>query len=66
MAELRTHSKRDSLWICVSGKCYDITPYLEKHPGGQGAILNMAGKDVTDAFANYHPDYVYRKILPSF
>ena len=26
----------------------------------------MAGKDVTDAFANYHPEYVYRKYLPSF
>jgi len=29
-------------------------------------MVNMGGKDCTDAFANYHPFSVYRKILPSF
>ena len=27
MSEVAKHRTKDSLWICVSGKCYDITKY---------------------------------------
>lgn len=66
LKELGEHNTKDSIWIHLAEKVYDITPFLDKHPGGMLPLVNMAGKDATDAFANYHPDYVYRKYLPSF
>ena len=66
MAEVAKHDKRDDAWIVVDGHCYDVTSYVETHPGGWLPIANLAGKDVTDAFANYHPARVYERLLPKF
>merc|ERR1711998_164137 len=66
MAEVGKHNSRQDAWICVEGRAYDVTKYVEHHPGGWLPISNLAGKDVTDAFANYHPASVYEKLLPSF
>ena len=66
MAELANHNTVDDCWICVEGKAYDITKYVDKHPGGVLPIQTLAGKDVTDAFANYHPARVYKRLLPQF
>lgn len=38
---------------------YDITPYVEEHPGGQ-AILRNAGGDATEGFHGpQHPPRVF-------
>jgi delta8-fatty-acid desaturase len=66
MAEVAKHNTRADAWICVEGRAYDVTKYVESHPGGWLPISNLAGKDVTDAFANYHPATVYEKLLPNF
>jgi predicted heme/steroid binding protein len=66
MKELATHNTRGDLWIAVEGRAYDITKYVDAHPGGWLPMVNLAGKDVTDAFANYHPARVYAKLLPSY
>ena len=66
MANIAKHNTRDDLWIVVDGKCYDVTAFVDKHPGGWLVMTNMGGKDCTDAFANYHPAKVYEKYLPNF
>merc|ERR1711907_112837 len=66
MAEVAKHNTRKDAWVCVEGRAYDVTNYVESHPGGWLPISNLAGKDVTDAFANYHPASVYEKLLPNF
>ena len=49
-----------------TGRAYDVSKYVENHPGGWLPIANLAGKDVTDAFANYHTARVYKRLLPAF
>jgi len=34
MAEVAKHAKRDDLWVIVDGKAYDVTAFVENHPGG--------------------------------
>jgi len=48
-AEVSTHNKRSDLWIILKNKVYDVTPFVEEHPGGD-AILNNAGGDSTVGF----------------
>jgi cytochrome b involved in lipid metabolism len=42
----------------------DLTAWVENHPGGYLALVNIAGKDATDNFTVYHPAYVWERKLP--
>lgn len=66
LADVAEHCTRDDLWIVVDEKAYDITAFVERHPGGVGALAAMAGKDCTDVFANYHAVKVYKYMLPRY
>lgn len=66
VAEVAKHCTREDLWIIVEGFCYDVSRYVDRHPGGWLPLVNLAGKDCTDAFANYHGAKVYRNQLPAF
>ena len=37
---------------CVlrAGKVYDVTPFMDDHPGGGEIMLSAAGKDATNDF----------------
>jgi len=43
-----------------------LSRFIDEHPGGVGPILNLAGKDCTDVFANYHAARVYDRMLPAY
>jgi fatty acid desaturase/predicted heme/steroid binding protein len=53
--EVAEHCTAESLWVAIHGKVYDITSFLDKHPGGYDALLIAAGRDATAAFDSYHP-----------
>ncbi|KAK4778007.1 hypothetical protein SAY87_018194 [Trapa incisa] len=52
--EVSLHKKRDDCWIIIKDRVYDVTPYVEEHPGGD-AILAHAGDDSTRGF--YGPQH---------
>ncbi|KAK9454728.1 FMN-dependent dehydrogenase-domain-containing protein [Dipodascopsis uninucleata] len=63
-AEVSKHNSKDSCWVIVHGKCYDVTEFLPEHPGGQRIILKYAGKDATKEFEPIHPKDTLDKYLP--
>ncbi|KAJ7287151.1 glyoxylate dehydrogenase [Mycena rebaudengoi] len=62
--ELAQHASRDSCWIIVHKKVYDITDFLDEHPGGSRIILKYAGKDATATYEPIHPPDVIANNLP--
>lgn len=52
-AEVAQHSSRDDCWVIISGKVYDVTSYIPRHPGG-AMIYVKAGGDCTHLFEAYH------------
>ncbi|XP_062090903.1 cytochrome B5-like protein [Humulus lupulus] len=56
-AEISLHNKRTDCWIIIKDKVYDVTSYVEEHPGGD-AILAHAGDDSTEGF--YGPQHATR------
>ncbi|CAN4094421.1 unnamed protein product [Withania somnifera] len=48
-AEVALHNKRTDCWIIIKDKVFDVTSYVEEHPGGD-AILDHAGDDSTEGF----------------
>lgn len=43
-------------WSALHGKVYDLTDFVDEHPGGEDSILEVAGKDGTESFANVHTE----------
>ncbi|GMQ06361.1 hypothetical protein CsSME_00050989 [Camellia sinensis var. sinensis] len=56
-AEVSLHNMGTDCWIIIKDKVYDVTSYVEEHPGGD-AILAHAGDDSTEGF--YGPQHATR------
>ncbi|RWR77192.1 cytochrome b5-like protein isoform X1 [Cinnamomum micranthum f. kanehirae] len=50
MKEAAQHNTHSDCWVVIDGKVYDVTDYLDKHPGGDDIILAYTGIDATDEF----------------
>jgi len=64
LEELREHTTKDNIWLLLEGKVYDVTKFLEEHPGGDEVILSEAGKDATEAFEDVGHSEEARVLLP--
>ncbi|KAL6235501.1 hypothetical protein BDW75DRAFT_250812 [Aspergillus navahoensis] len=53
--DIAHHNTRHSCWVIINNHVYDMTRFLDTHPGGAGAILHCAGKDATAVFEATHP-----------
>jgi cytochrome b involved in lipid metabolism len=54
LAEVAKHSTREDCWTAIDGTVYDLTPYMEQHPGGAGSLAWLCGIDGTSAFRSQH------------
>lgn len=54
MSEVAKHGDAKSCWTVVNGGVYDVTLWIDQHPGGRGAILSLCGRDGTTAFGAQH------------
>ncbi|OAL00712.1 hypothetical protein IQ06DRAFT_275567 [Phaeosphaeriaceae sp. SRC1lsM3a] len=61
--EVAKHNSRESCWVIIHGRAYDITEFLPEHPGGPKIILKYAGKDATEEYEPIHPPDTLDKYL---
>ncbi|XP_023602665.1 cytochrome b5 reductase 4 isoform X3 [Myotis lucifugus] len=61
--ELKKHNKKDDCWICIRGFVYNVSPYMEYHPGGEDELMKAAGSDGTDLFDQVHRWVNYESML---
>jgi L-lactate dehydrogenase (cytochrome) len=61
--EVAKHNNRESCWVIIHGRAYDITEFLPEHPGGPKIILKYAGKDATEEYEPIHPPDTLDKYL---
>lgn len=54
ISETKIHNSKSDCWSIVNGNVYNLTSYVQKHPGGAAVIANICGKDGTNAFFNQH------------
>ncbi|NXC38848.1 NB5R4 reductase, partial [Penelope pileata] len=61
--ELAKHNTKENCWICIRGLVYNVTPYMEYHPGGEDELMRAAGTDGTDLFDQVHRWVNYESML---
>jgi cytochrome b involved in lipid metabolism len=54
MANIAKNNSTSSCWAAISGKAYNLTDWISKHPGGAGAIVSICGTDATSVFQGRH------------
>jgi L-lactate dehydrogenase (cytochrome) len=62
--EVAEHSSAHSCWVIIHGRVYDVTQFLNSHPGGVKSILRWAGKDATEEYDPIHPAGAIERYLP--
>eukprot|EP00038_Savillea_parva_P007501 m.170615 g.170615 ORF g.170615 m.170615 type:complete len:99 (+) comp13265_c0_seq1:2-298(+) len=66
MSEVARHKTKTDCWVAIDGKVYDVTKFLDDHPGGKKAILIYAGKDATEQFMMMHRPEILTKYGEEF
>ncbi|KAJ3194439.1 hypothetical protein HK101_002708 [Irineochytrium annulatum] len=64
--DVASHNTRDDCWMVIEGKVYDITRFLDEHPGGEEVLLEQAGTDATEAFEEIGHSDDARDLLKTF
>jgi cytochrome b involved in lipid metabolism len=67
LAQIATHKDASSCYSVISGKVYDLTMWINMHPGGPDKILSICGIDGTAKFmAQHHGAQKQMDILARF
>ncbi|KAI1345053.1 acyl-CoA dehydrogenase/oxidase [Xylariaceae sp. FL0016] len=59
--EVAKHNTEDSIWFIIDSKVYDVSEFVDAHPGGESVLRQVAGTDATVAFYNLHRHEVLAK-----
>ncbi|KAJ6180277.1 hypothetical protein N7519_010738 [Penicillium mononematosum] len=64
-AEVASHKTPDQgLYIIVDNSVFDVTNFVDEHPGGAKILKRVAGKDASKQFWKYHNESVLKKYTP--
>jgi len=61
--DLKQNNKKESLYILIHQKVYNVSKFIDEHPGGDEVILAETGKDATEAFEDVGHSDEARAIL---
>ena len=54
MADVATHNSPSDCWSAIDGKVYNLTQWIDRHPGGAVVIKSLCGKDGSAGFNSQH------------
>ncbi|XP_036334321.1 cytochrome b5 reductase 4 isoform X2 [Rhagoletis pomonella] len=61
--ELARHNTREDAWMAIRGKVFNVTRYMDFHPGGVDELMRGVGRDATKLFDDVHAWVNYQQLL---
>lgn len=55
LSEMKQLNNSSKVCLAIDGIVYDMTVWVQKHPGGADMIQNVAGTDASDVYHAFHP-----------
>eukprot|EP01120_Amphizonella_sp_Union-15-10_P012192 TRINITY_DN5376_c0_g5_i2.p1 TRINITY_DN5376_c0_g5~~TRINITY_DN5376_c0_g5_i2.p1 ORF type:complete len:172 (+),score=13.08 TRINITY_DN5376_c0_g5_i2:32-547(+) len=65
-SEVAKHFTDTDCWIIIHDKVYNVTIWLDFHPGGKKILLERGGQDATFYFQQRFHSYQAREIMKDF
>ncbi|KAJ4798332.1 Cytochrome b5 [Rhynchospora pubera] len=66
LSEVSEHNTNKDCWLIINGKVYDVTKFLEDHPGGDDVLISSTGKDATDDFEDVGHSTTARAMMDEY
>ncbi|XP_075045205.1 cytochrome b5 type B [Mixophyes fleayi] len=66
LEDVRKRNCAKELWLVIHGKVYDITRFVEEHPGGEEVLFEQAGSDATESFEDVGHSLDAREMLKQY
>uniref|UniRef100_A0A452DKQ5 Cytochrome b5 n=1 Tax=Capra hircus TaxID=9925 RepID=A0A452DKQ5_CAPHI len=66
LEEIQKHNHSKSTWLILHYKVYDLTKFLEEHPGGEEVLREQAGGDATENFEDVGHSTDARELSKTF
>lgn len=54
LSDVAMHKDATSCWSVINGTVYDLTSWIDRHPGGPEKILGICGADGSNLFNDQH------------
>ncbi|KAA0723788.1 Cytochrome b5 [Triplophysa tibetana] len=64
--EIQEHNVSGDAWLIIHEKVYDVTTFMEEHPGGEEVLLEQAGTDATESFEDVGHSTDAREMLQQY
>nr|KAF6409536.1 cytochrome b5 type B [Rousettus aegyptiacus] len=66
LEEVAKRNSPKDIWLVIHGRVYDITRFLNEHPGGEEVLLEQAGADASESFEDVGHSSDAREMLKQY
>ncbi|XP_036897284.1 cytochrome b5 type B [Sturnira hondurensis] len=66
LEEVAQRNTSKETWLVIHGRVYDITRFLNEHPGGEEVLLEQAGADASESFEDVGHSSDAREMLKQY
>jgi len=66
LKEVSQHNSNKSTWLVIHDDVFDVTKFLDEHPGGEEVLLEQAGKDATENFEDVGHSTDARELMKEY
>ncbi|KAK4863179.1 hypothetical protein LT330_001957 [Penicillium expansum] len=66
LKDVAAHNTKGDTWMVIHGQVFELTKYLQDHPGGADALIEVAGTDATAAYEDIGHSEDAREIMQPF
>ncbi|KAL1200273.1 Cytochrome B5 isoform C [Cardamine amara subsp. amara] len=64
--DVAKHKCKNDCWILIHGKVYDISSFMDEHPGGDNVLLAVTGKDASIDFEDVNHSEDAKELMKKY